>query len=78
MSPRFAPILFGLLLSALMSLVVAGIATLRNAGFVDGFFGIWLSAWLPSWAVAFPTVLVVAPVVRKLVGMMVKSPAKAH
>lgn len=78
MSPRFAPILFGFLLSALMSLVVAGIATLRNAGLGDGFFGLWLTAWLPSWAVAFPTVLVVAPIVHKIVGMLVKSPAKAR
>lgn len=78
MSPRFAPILFGFLLSALMSLIVAGIAIIRNVGFTDDFVGLWLAAWLPSWLVAFPTVLVVAPIVRKLVGMLVKSPAKAN
>ena len=78
MSPRFAPILFGFLLSALMSLIVAGIATIRNVGFADDFLGLWLGAWLTSWVIAFPTVLVVAPIVRKLVGLLVKSPAKAH
>lgn len=75
MSPRFAPILFGFVLSALMSLVVSGIATLRNAGPVDGFVLLWLGAWLPSWFIAFPTVLVVAPFARRLVGRMVKAPA---
>lgn len=74
MPARFAPVLFGFILSALMSLLVSGIATFRNAGFVDGFLGIWISAWLPSWLIAFPVVLVVAPVARRLVGVLVKAP----
>ena len=44
MSPKFAPVLFGFVLSALMSLLVSGIATFRNAGLVDGFFNIWVNA----------------------------------
>lgn len=75
MPARFAPLLFGFILSALMSFLVSGIATFRNAGLVDGFLGIWVGAWLPSWLVAFPVVLVVAPVARRLVGMLVKAPA---
>lgn len=75
MPARFAPVLFGFVLSGLMSLLVSGIATFRNAGFVDGFFGIWVGAWLPSWLIAFPVVLVVAPVARRLVGLLVKAPA---
>jgi hypothetical protein len=75
MPARFAPVLFGFVLSALMSLVVSGIATLRNSGPVDGFVELWLGAWLPSWLVAFPVVLVVAPVARRLVGLLVKAPA---
>ena len=58
-----------------MSLLVSGIATFRNAGLVDGFFGIWVNAWLPAWLIAFPVVLVVAPVTRRLVGFLVKAPA---
>ncbi|MDO9525888.1 MAG: DUF2798 domain-containing protein [Gemmobacter sp.] len=75
MPPRFAPFLFGFVLSALMSFIVSGIATFRNAGLVDGFLSIWVNAWLPSWIIAFPTVLIVAPMARRLVGMLVKSPA---
>lgn len=74
MSPRFAPFLFGFVLSALMSLIVSGIATFRNAGLADEFLYLWISAWLPSWFIAFPTVLVVAPLARRLVGMLVKAP----
>ena len=75
MPPRLAPILFALALSALMSFILSGIATLRNAGLVDGFLALWVEAWLPSWIVAFPTVLIVAPMARRLVGMLVKAPA---
>lgn len=76
MHPRYAPILFGLLLSGLMSLVVSGIATLRALGLVDGFPGLWMSAWLSSWAVAFPAVLVIAPVVRRFVTRLVREPSQ--
>ena len=75
MSPRFAPALFGFVLSALMSFIVSGIATARTAGLVDGFFALWFGAWLPSWLVAFPTVLVVAPLARRLVAALVTVPA---
>ncbi|MBL8831323.1 MAG: DUF2798 domain-containing protein [Rhodospirillales bacterium] len=71
--PRFAPAVFGFVLSALMSFVVSGVATLRNAGPVDGFAGLWIGAWLPSWLIAFPVVLVVAPVARRIVGAMVRN-----
>lgn len=55
-----------------MSAIVSGITLLRGAGLVEGFAGLWLSAWLTSWAVAFPTVLVVAPIARRLVGLLVR------
>jgi Protein of unknown function (DUF2798) len=68
---KFAPVLFGLILSGLMSLLVSGISTLRAVGWVDGFGGLWLGAWLTAWLVAFPVVLVVAPLARRLVGLLV-------
>ena len=75
MPARFAPVLFGFVLSALMSFVVSGIATFRNFGLVEDFFGLWIGAWVPSWLIAFPVVLVVAPIARRFVGMLVKTPA---
>jgi hypothetical protein len=69
---RFAPIVFGFMLSGLMSLLVSGIATWRAAGMSDDFVGLWMLSWANSWAVAFPAVLVVAPITRKLVGKLVK------
>lgn len=68
---RFAHILFGFFLSCLMSFIVAGIATYRALGLVDGFMAEWIGSWLSAWMVAFPTVLVVAPLARRLVALLV-------
>jgi len=67
---RFAPVLFGFILSGLMSCMVSGIATLRASGLSDGVFGNWMASWAVSWAIAFPVVLVVAPITRRLVGAL--------
>jgi hypothetical protein len=72
---RFAPVLFGLILSGLMSLVVSGVASWRNTGFSPALTGHWLSAWASSWPIAFPVVLVLAPRVRRLVGRLCRLPA---
>lgn len=69
---RFAPVLFGFLLSGMMSFIVSGIATFRAAGLAEGFVWLWMSSWAPSWLVAFPTVLVVAPLTRRLVGRLTR------
>ncbi len=69
---RLAPVLFGFLLSGMMSFLVSGVATLRALGPIEGFAWYWFTAWLPAWGVAFPAVLVVAPVARRLVGAVTR------
>lgn len=68
---RFAPALFGFILSGLMSLLVSGISTWRAIGLADGFAGRWTGAWLTAWLIAFPVVLVVAPLARRAVARLV-------
>lgn len=67
---KYAPILFGFILSGFMSCLVSAVATLRALGLIDGFVGFWMSSWLSSWLIAFPTVLVVAPIARKIVARL--------
>ncbi|WP_299287806.1 DUF2798 domain-containing protein [uncultured Tateyamaria sp.] len=67
---RYAHIAFGFLLSGMMSFLVSGISTFLTLGPISGFFGAWTGAWLPSWAAAFPIVLVVAPIARRIVGAL--------
>ena len=68
---RFEPVLFGFVLSSLMSLLVSGISTLMSVGAVSGFLQLWLRAWLTAWPVAFPVVLIVAPMARRLVQRLI-------
>lgn len=70
---KFAPALFGLILSGLMSLLVSGISTYRAVGFIENYASLWTSAWLTAWLVAFPVVLVVAPLARRAVALLVDS-----
>jgi hypothetical protein len=74
MHPRYAPLLFGFLLSGLMSFIVTGIAALRAVGFSGEMPLLWMSSWVSAWPVAFPTVLIVAPTVRRIVARLVREP----
>ena len=73
MMPRkLEPLLFGFILSGLMSLVVSGISTFRAAGLFPGYLSLWTAAWLTAWLFAFPSVLKAAPLVRRFVGQLVE------
>jgi len=73
--PKFAPLLFGFILSGLMSLLVSGISMLRSTGLVPGFAGLWAGTWLTAWLFAFPVVLLVAPLARAAVARLTAKPA---
>ena len=47
------------------------VISLFNVGFVNNILTIWLKAWGFSFVVAFPAVVVVSPVVRKLVSLVI-------
>ena len=66
LSARHAPLLFGALLSAIMVAIVSAFVILSTHG-LDGFALHWLRSCATTWPVAFPTVLLVAPRVRRLV-----------
>ena len=65
---RFAPLVFGALLSSVMVGIVSAFVILTTQGMSDNFLSQWLRSCLMTWPVAFPTVTLVAPWVRKLVG----------
>ena len=67
---RFAPILFSALLSAIMVCIVSAFVLMISQGFHAGFVAQWLKSCVTTWPVAFPTVAVVAPWVRGMVGKM--------
>ncbi|HET8727792.1 MAG TPA: DUF2798 domain-containing protein [Alphaproteobacteria bacterium] len=73
---RYAGIVMPLVLSVFMSCIVSGISTLSSIGLVDGVGARWMGAWGMSWLVAFPTLILVLPIVRRVVAMIVQSPAR--
>ena len=68
---RSAAWVMPLLLSILMTFIVSMISTLRSVGLSPETPRIWLSAWGLSWVFAFPTLLLVLPLVRKATAAIV-------
>ncbi|TIS62582.1 MAG: DUF2798 domain-containing protein [Mesorhizobium sp.] len=67
---RYASVVSPLVLSLLMTFIVSFISTLKSLGLHHDLPAIWLTAWGLSWLVAFPTLLLVLPVVRRIVGWL--------
>lgn len=62
------------ILALLMTFVVSGISTVRAIGFPPDFFSKWMGSWLISYIVAFPTLLVVQPIVRRIMATIMHNP----
>lgn len=73
---RYAPIVMPFVVSILMTAVVSVISTLRSLGATPAFLATWPGAWALSWLVAFPTLLMVLPLVRRIVACVVASPSQ--
>lgn len=67
---RFAPLVFGALLSAIMVCVVSAFVLISTQGFHPDFAAQWLRSCAMTWPVAFPTVTLVAPLVRRAVAYL--------
>lgn len=70
---RFAPIVFGALLSVIMVMLVSAFVIAVTQGLHSGFAAQWLKSCATTWPVAFPTVTLVAPWVRRMVGRVTAS-----
>lgn len=64
---RYSNLLFGAILSIIMVTIISGAVVLVTEGFNPDFPAHWLKGFATAWPIAFPTLLVVAPWVRKLV-----------
>jgi hypothetical protein len=64
---RYSHLLFGGLLSSIMVTIISGTVVLINQGYDADFFARWFRGFITAWPIAFPTVLVVAPFVRRVV-----------
>lgn len=71
--PRFAPLVFAILMSFYMVSGMTFVITWVNTGLGGDFLLRWGKAFMIAWPVAFILVLIGAPRIRKLVeGMVIK------
>ncbi|MFT6153943.1 MAG: hypothetical protein ACJA1X_001289 [Bermanella sp.] len=63
-------LVFSFFMSLLMSCIMSLVISIFNVGLVPDIIVIWLKAWSFAFVVAFPTILLVSPVVHKLVGFV--------
>ena len=71
---RYSNLLFGGMLSAIMVTIISGAVVLVTQGFSADFPNHWFKGFATAWPIAFPTVLVVAPFVRRVVGKLTGAP----
>ncbi|MBW4637098.1 MAG: DUF2798 domain-containing protein [Gloeocapsa sp. UFS-A4-WI-NPMV-4B04] len=68
---RYAPLLFAAITAGCVSFLLSGVFTLINLGFSPDFISRWLQSFLIAYCIALPTVMIVVPYVRKLVGYLI-------
>ena len=71
---KYGSIVMPFLLSILMTMLVSFISTVKIAGVTSQLLNIWISSWGVSWVIAFPTLLVLLPIVRRLTASLVRHP----
>ena len=69
---KYEFVLFAFLMALFMAGFMSFIVTLINMGFIDGILSIWFEAYWKAFLVAFPTIFVVVPQVRRIVSILIK------
>jgi len=64
---KYEVLLFSFIMAVFMTGLMSFFVTWFNMGLVDHFVSIWLQAYWKAFIIAFPTVLVVVPYVRRFV-----------
>ena len=67
---KYSRLLFAFIMSVLMAFLMTAIITLRLTGIAPGFFLRWFHAFITAWPIAFPAILVIAPVTQKMVARL--------
>lgn len=67
---KYHRLVFSFFMSLLMSGIMSFVISVFNLGLVSDIFFIWLKAWGFAFAVAFPTIMLVSPIVFKLVELV--------
>ena len=76
---KYHRLVFSFFMSLLMSGIMSLVISVFNLGLVSDILFIWLKAWGFAFSVAFPTIMLVSPIVFKLVEfVLTKEPTEEH
>jgi len=67
---KYSALLFAFLMSLLMALIMSAMLTAVFADISHDFFTHWRNGFIHAWPIAFPAVLIIAPLVRKMVAAL--------
>ena len=68
---KYTGLLFAFVMPLLMACLMSGVLTAVFAGFDNQFFANWFNDFVHAWPIAFPAILVITPLVRKIVDALV-------
>ncbi|MWJ28771.1 DUF2798 domain-containing protein [Halomonas sp. ZH2S] len=71
-APRFAPLVFAVLMSFYMVSLMTCLITWINTGLGDGFLGRWWHAFYIAWPVAFSLIWVGAPRFQRVTAKLIR------
>ena len=69
---KYQDLVFAFFMSFVMSCFMSLVISILNVGFVNNILYLWLKAWGFAFVIAFPTIILVSPVIRKLVSVVIK------
>ncbi len=67
---RFAPVLNAILMALILPFFMTFVVSVVNLGLSERFVATWMRTWFIASVAAFPLILVLAPLIRRLVGRM--------
>ncbi|MFT7560506.1 MAG: hypothetical protein ACI93R_002426 [Flavobacteriales bacterium] len=69
-SRKHHKMVFSFFMALLMSCIMSFVISVFNVGMVTNIVYIWLKAWSFAFIVAFPTIIIVSPIVQRLVAFV--------
>jgi hypothetical protein len=67
---KFSNLLFTGIVSSIMVTIISGAVVIINQGFTPELPHQWLKGFATAWPIAFPSLFIIAPRVRKLVNRL--------
>ena len=69
---KYQKLVFAFFMALIMSCIMSFVISAFNVGLHSQIVQVLLKAWAFAFVVAFPTIMVVAPIVQKLVNLVIK------